>query len=190
MASSNSRESLLRDLSGFKAGDEREQKDLEKMLEFAGSHENAFDRRIAERHFTSSAVVVDPTRSKVLLVHHKKLNKWLQLGGHAEEGEHSGLAIALREASEESGVPLNEFKALNEKPFDLDIHLIPARGSEKEHHHYDLRYLLECVSPEKTQVLESESNYLKLFTWAEAKALGLGYSLVRALEKAKNGFKD
>jgi 8-oxo-dGTP pyrophosphatase MutT (NUDIX family) len=72
------------------------------------------------------------------LTYHYKLNKWVQLGGHAD-GETNLLQVANREAVEESG--LKNFKPAGENIFDIDIHLVPSLQGEKEHFHYDVRFL-------------------------------------------------
>lgn len=90
-------------------------------------------------HFTGSAFIINPSRSKTLLIHHAKLNKWLQPGGHADGDEHI-LNVALREAREETG--LQEIIPMSEDFFDIDIHEIPSRADFPTHFHYDFRYLL------------------------------------------------
>ena len=96
-----------------------------------------FDRSTIEGHITGSAWVVDDRGTHTLLTHHRKLNKWLQLGGHAD-GESDVVKVALTEAREESGI--NEVRPLFPFIFDLDVHVIPARQHEPEHLHYDVRY--------------------------------------------------
>ncbi|MDZ7646212.1 MAG: NUDIX hydrolase [Cytophagales bacterium] len=91
-------------------------------------------------HITGSAWIVDPSNTQALLVHHAKLNKWVQPGGHAD-GDENILQVALREAEEETG--LKNFKVLSDPPFDVDIHLIPERADFPEHFHFDIRYLLK-----------------------------------------------
>ena len=104
-------------------------------------HPDAFLRSHLPGHITGSAWIVDQTAQFVLLTHHAKLDKWLQPGGHAD-GDENVLQVALREASEETGI--SSFKLLQEGIFDLDIHLIPARSEFPEHLHYDVRFLLEA----------------------------------------------
>ena len=106
-------------------------------------------------HFTGSGWIVSPDKRKVLMTHHKIINKWLQLGGHAN-GENDLLKVALREAIEESG--FQRFKVLDNTIFDLDIHRIPKVGSEPSHLHYDVRFLLEA-DPEKEQIIVSDESY-------------------------------
>lgn len=98
-------------------------------------------------HITGSAWVVNPARTKVLLLNHPKLNKWMQMGGHCD-GDADVLATALREVEEESGYPQSTIKVQNGGGiFDLDIHFYPSRTkngvTEPDHLHYDVRYLLE-----------------------------------------------
>ena len=92
-------------------------------------------------HVTGSAFVLSEDGRAVLLTHHAKLDRWLQLGGHCD-----GLAdvrfTALKEAYEESG--LSRIALLSDDVFDVDIHPIPARGTEPEHLHYDVRFLMRA----------------------------------------------
>ncbi len=87
---------------------------------------------------------------RVLLTHHRKLGRWLQLGGHAD-GDRDLARVALREAEEESGlVDLQVEPAI----FDLDRHWIPARGDEPGHWHYDVRYVVRATGSEHFAVSE------------------------------------
>jgi len=111
----------------------------EKMLSLL-AYENCFERSLLHAHFTGSAWVIDPEAKKVLLTHHAKLDRWLQLGGHAD-GECAMGDVAFRELKEESGI--DDFKPASDKIFDLDIHGIPAKGEVPAHDHYDVRYLFQ-----------------------------------------------
>ncbi len=110
----------------------------EQMLAFVDEHSDALLRSCLVGHLTGSALVMDDASGKVLLLHHAKLQRWLQPGGHAD-GEGDLGAVALREATEETGLQGLE---LMRPAIDLDIHVIPARGSEPEHLHLDVRYLV------------------------------------------------
>lgn len=99
---------------------------------------DAHRRSSLEGHLTASALVIDADRSRALLTHHRKLGRWLQLGGHCD-GEANLARVALKEALEESGI---ERLAVVPKPIDLDIHPIPARPGEPEHLHYDTRFVV------------------------------------------------
>ena len=115
-------------------------------------------------HITGSSWLLDATGTRALLTHHKKLDKWLQLGGHSD-GERDTLAVALREAHEESGLIVI---ALDSTILDLDIHQIPARGEQPAHLHYDVRYLLQA-SESDTFVVSDESHEL---AWVSVEDLG------------------
>jgi 8-oxo-dGTP pyrophosphatase MutT (NUDIX family) len=113
-------------------------------LDFAATTPQAFERAHRVGHFTGSAWLVSADGRRVLLTHHRKLDRWLQLGGHAD-GDRDLAAVALREAREESGLG-----QLHLEPgiFDLDRHLIPARADEPAHWHYDVRYVVRAGGSE------------------------------------------
>lgn len=116
-----------------------EQRQLqEQILSFIDAHDDALFRSCLEGHLTGSAVVVDPSRSATLLIHHAKLERWLQPGGHAD-GDGDLANVALREAQEETG--LGGLRVVS-PAIDIDIHEIPARGDEPAHLHLDLRFLV------------------------------------------------
>ncbi|HST45569.1 MAG TPA: NUDIX hydrolase [Luteimonas sp.] len=102
--------------------------------------EDPFRRERLAGHFTASAWLVDATGTRVLLTHHRKLGRWLQLGGHAD-GDRDLAAAALREAQEESGL---QDLDVEPAPFDLDSHPIPARSDTPAHAHYDVRYVVHA----------------------------------------------
>lgn len=103
-----------------------------------------FDRSLAEGHITASAWLTDRSGDRVLLTHHRKLERWLQLGGHAD-GDRDTLQVAITEAREESSL---EVAVVSGAILDLDAHVIPARKDEPEHWHFDVRYALVARSEE------------------------------------------
>ncbi|UPG87969.1 NUDIX hydrolase [Luteibacter aegosomaticola] len=103
-----------------------------------------FHRETLAGHFTGSAWLVSADGQRVLLMHHRKLQRWLQPGGHAD-GEADLANVALREAEEETG--LTDL-AVQPQLFDIDRHSIPARGQEPEHWHYDARYVVQTRGSE------------------------------------------
>ncbi len=123
---------------------------------FVRANEACFERSLAVGHVTGSAWLVSENGQSVLLTHHRKLNRWLQLGGHAD-GDPDITAVALREAQEESG--LSDITAVTPAVFDLDIHVIPARGPEPEHLHYDVRFAFVATG-DQSFVVSDESNDL------------------------------
>jgi 8-oxo-dGTP pyrophosphatase MutT (NUDIX family) len=114
----------------------------------------SFHRDHLPGHITGSAWIVDEDRSHALLVHHAKLNKWLQPGGHAD-GDEDVLRVATREAQEETG--LTNLALLTSDIFDLDIHPIPARDDFPEHLHYDVRFAFVASRQDKI-VISNESH--------------------------------
>lgn len=109
------------------------------MINFLKNNSDSFLRTNTEGHFTASSLLINKERTCALLMKHKKLNKWLQPGGHSD-GNKNLLAVSIKEASEESGI--KDIKAISSEIFDLDIHEIPERKGEKSHLHLDVRFLL------------------------------------------------
>lgn len=107
-------------------------------------------RELRGGHLTGSAWLVSADGERVLLTHHRKLGRWLQLGGHAD-GDADLARVALREAEEESGLT---GLVVESEIFDLDRHRIPARADEPEHWHYDVRYVVHATGSEAFVVSE------------------------------------
>lgn len=165
--------------------DAAEVADLARMCEFAAGLGFPFSRRQLEAHFTGSAVVVDPTGARVLLVHHAKLGRWLQPGGHADPEDGGEMQqTALREAHEETGCQVH-LHPTAPRPLDVDIHTIPARGAEPEHLHLDVRYLVVASNPEAMTHDPGESHAAEWLTWEEALARVDEAPLRRLLTKAR-----
>ena len=154
---------------------------LQQLIEFVEANINCFDRSLQIGHVTGSAWIVDLARAHVLLTHHQKLDKWLQLGGHAD-GNPDILQVALCEAREESG--LQEVSPITEAIFDVDVHLIPAHGSVPPHFHYDVRFLLQADRGQPLLV----SHESKALAWAaldQVAGLNAEDSLLRMVKKTQ-----
>jgi 8-oxo-dGTP pyrophosphatase MutT (NUDIX family) len=178
-------------LSRHQASESREEADRLRMMEFARNHSNPFDRAIEEGHFTGSGLVMAEDGSAVLLLHHIKLHRWLQPGGHGEPGETRGENVASREVAEETGVTARLHPGAP-RPFDVDIHTIPARKLDARHEHLDLRYLfianprepLRAEAPQGSGPAQSGSS-LRWFDVDEALAMDLDPGLKRMIRKAR-----
>lgn len=136
---------------------------------FVAAHDDCLLRTCVPGHITASAWILSPAGDAALLTHHKKLGKWLQLGGHVD-GEPQVDHACLREAQEESGMQSFAFVpwAGGELvPLDLDVHVIPARKLEPLHNHWDVRFLLQAESGQEL-VISHESNRLE---WAPLEGL-------------------
>ena len=147
--------SMLPDL--LRAYQERspdERATVQRFKDLLSRHPNCFHRDCWAGHITASAWIVDPTGERVMLTHHRKLDRWLQPGGHSD-GDPDSLAVALREAEEETGL---DVRPVSRAVFDIDIHPIPERGPEPEHAHYDVRFAL--ISRDTDYTVSDESHDL------------------------------
>ena len=150
-----------------------------KMREFVCRQPRCFESTcFDDGHVTGSAWVVCQTRTHVLLTHHAKLDKWLQLGGHSD-GDPNTLRVAMREAEEESGLAV---ETISESIFDIDIHVIPARGAEPAHKHYDVRFLLEADASDRLTIVD-ESHDLRWIMLEDLPSLTMEESMLRMRRK-------
>ena len=131
------RDKLLHLLDRYEARHPAE--DMARFRGFVERQPRCFERDCwDDGHITCSAAVLNADASAMLMTLHAKLGKWIQLGGHAD-GDADPLAVACREASEESGLVV---EPLLSDVMDLDIHAVPAHGADPAHCHYDVRFLL------------------------------------------------
>lgn len=167
-------------LSAWTPPDEDQRRTRDRMLVFIDEHpRDAHLRSCEPGHLTASAIVLDAEGKRVLLTHHRKLGRWLQLGGHCD-GDPDLARVALREATEESGI---DGLAIDPVPIDVDVHTIPARKGEPEHLHLDTRFLVRAPAGAIERRSE-ESHALGWFTRAEAEALETDDSVRRLLRIA------
>lgn len=172
-------------LAAFVPSDDKERQDLDAMRALASSLDQPFSRGQWPAHFTGSAVVVTPDGRKVCLVMHAKLRRWLQPGGHADPADDGSMEqTALREAREETGLEVKLHPAAP-APFDVDVHVIPARKDEPEHRHLDVRYLVVAANPDALAHDPIESHGAQWLGWDEAIARADEVPLRRMLEKAR-----
>lgn len=182
--------SLLTDLTLYRSSEPREEEDRVRMIEFARRNEHPFDRSLPEGHFTGSGLVVSEDGGAVLLLFHRKLQRWLQPGGHGEAGETRGEDVAGREVAEETGLE-PRLHPVAPRPFDVDIHVIPARKLDPEHEHLDLRYLFVARRSDPLQTeahagtADGREASLRWFEVAEALSMDLDPGLKRMIRKAR-----
>lgn len=175
---------VMREIVSVVPADEAEERDKDQILAFVRTHPDPFSRAHLEAHLTASALVVREGDNRLLFGFHRKLGRWLQLGGHGEPGEVSPFAVALREAVEESGIDGLDLHPATPGPVDLDIHAIPARGNVPAHLHLDIRYVLVAPARAEPVLREDEHMEMRWFTWTEAQDLGFDPALRRLLAKA------
>ena len=143
---------------------------------------DCFERSQLSGHVTGSAWLLNVDATRVLLTHHKKLNRWLQPGGHAD-GVTDVARVAMKEALEESG--LNEIRFYVPQLLDVDIHQIPGRKDEPAHYHYDCRFLLQAVGSDQFTISD-ESNELSWVLLDEVSNYTDEVSIARMLDKSKS----
>ncbi len=184
-----------------------------RMIAFVRGHTACFERVHWSGHVTAAAWLVDdraPDRlgpGRVLLTHHRKLDKWLQLGGHCD-GDGDVVRVALKEAREESGI--SGIEVVSTEIFDLDVHAIPARGGEAlagvsgyalagasswcapepAHFHFDVRFLCRVTGDARFTVSE-ESHELRWVSGREIEGMEVGRSIRRMYQKwaSLNGWR-
>ncbi len=151
----------------------------QKMIAFIQENPDCFERTLEYGHITGSAWLLNDDCSKALLMHHHKLDLWVQLGGHCD-GDSNVLQVALKEAQEESGI--EKIVPVSCDIFDIDIHHIPGNSREKEHYHYDVRFLLRVVGNEQV-IQNSESKELRWIDKNETSLPTQSLSVVRMFRK-------
>jgi 8-oxo-dGTP pyrophosphatase MutT (NUDIX family) len=172
-------------LEQYHTSDVHEAAMLQDMRLFTKRYPLCLERSLSIGHITTSAWITDLSREYILMLHHRKLDKWLQPGGHAD-GESNLHKAAMKEVVEESGLS-RSIAFLSEDIFDVDIHLIPARKQEPAHHHYDIRFMMKA-DKEEPLTINQESKALRWVHLNEVPALNPDESIIRMLRKHKQLF--
>ncbi len=173
------RPALIQQLRSYQTSFAEEQVFIEQFLQLL-EHPDAYQRSHLPGHITGSAWIINDTFNEALLVHHAKLDKWVQPGGHAD-GDENILAVALREAQEETGILQFEIQPT---VFDMDIHTIPARKDFPEHQHFDIRFLMKPL-PQQTITVSEESFDVKWIALAELENYTKERSVLRMKDKIR-----
>ncbi|MEO6685452.1 MAG: NUDIX hydrolase [Dyadobacter sp.] len=149
-------------------------------IQFIKDNSECFERTLQIGHITASGWVISPNKDKVLLMHHRKLDRWFQPGGHAD-GDPDVLHVAEKEVEEETGA--SNLKRVKEGIFDVDVHLIPANSKDPAHYHYDIRFVFEA-KPEDELVINIESKEVRWVPVEDIHLLNDSESLMRMVRKA------
>lgn len=174
------RRDLLDELDAYAPVDSREGEMRDRLRAFVAANGDCFERTNLAGHVTGSAWIVDHAWSAVVLLHHRKLDRWLQPGGHAD-GDGDVLRVALREATEETG--LVSLVPASRAIFDLDVHEIPARGDEPAHHHYDVRYAF-VASRASEPIVSDESHAVRWVDLIDIERFAIDDSVRRLVGKS------
>jgi 8-oxo-dGTP pyrophosphatase MutT (NUDIX family) len=170
--------SVIERLAAYRLNHPRESATVDRFRDFVASEPHCFRRDCWNGHVTGSAWVVNAAGTHVLLTHHRKLNRWLQLGGHSD-GDPDPLRVACREAEEESTLNV---VPVDVELFDIDIHLIPARGADPDHFHFDARFAVRVVGSEIFRVTD-ESHALRWVRIEDLETLTTEPSMLRMAAK-------
>lgn len=165
-------ESLLRGASGIAAPEM-----VERALELVETGDSVNRDRFDPGHFTASGFVVSPDGSALLLIHHRRLDRWLQPGGHIDPEDVSPIAAAAREVLEETGIAT---EPIFEDLVDLDIHPIPPRAPEPAHEHFDLRFAFRALDAEV--IADDEVNDAVWVPWEQIESYAVDDSVIRGAE--------
>lgn len=139
---------FIEELKTYRTSYSEEEIMLIRMISFVEKHENCFERSLEIGHMTASCWVLNVQTSQVLLLFHKKLQKWLQPGGHCD-GNQNIREVAEKELEEETGLRISSDDLAI---FDVDIHTIPQKGEIAEHEHFDVRFLFKFDGSQTAQV--------------------------------------
>lgn len=170
-------------LAGLVPADARERAFADEMWVLL-AEPGAFQRdHFVPGHFTASAFVLSPDGERLLLIHHRKLGRWLQPGGHFEPGDEGPIQAAFREVQEETG--LTALRQVGAGLLDVDVHLIPPHKEQPAHRHFDLRILLRAESEQLAP--GDEVAGARWFGLAELSLAFTDESVLRAVRKISAG---
>ena len=160
---------IYEQIKAYRPWNAQERQDQVLILDFLRKNSDAFYRTNLLAHMTASAWVVNPQRSKVLMVYHRLYDSWSWAGGHAD-GEEDLLAVALREVREETGI--QRLRPVTEEIYSLGV--LTVDGHEKHgryvpsHLHLNVTYLLEAEEDQPLRVCEAENSGVAWFSLADA----------------------
>ena len=178
---------IYEQIKAYRPWNEQERQDQALILAFLERNPDAFYRSNLLAHMTASAWVVNPQRSKALMVYHRLYDSWSWAGGHAD-GEEGLLAVALREVREETGV--QRLRPVTENIYSLEV--LTVDGHEKRgqyvpsHLHLNVTYLLEAEEDQPLRICEAENSGVAWFSLADALAASTEPWFVERIYKKLN----
>ena len=179
---------IVEEIKKYRPCNEQEQRDQAVILDFLAKNRDAFLRSNLLAHMTASSWIVNPERTKTLMVYHNIYDSWSWTGGHAD-GETDLLAVALREAREETGIA--HVRPVSPEIFSLEV--LTVDGHEKRgayvpsHLHMNVTYLLEAEESDTLHVCREENSGVAWFTLEEALKASTEPWFVERIYKKLNG---
>ena len=179
---------IVEEIKKYRPCNAQEQRDQALILDFLEKNGDAFLRSNLLAHMTASSWIVNPERTKTLMVYHNLYDSWSWTGGHAD-GETDLLSVALREAREETGI--EHVRPLSPEIFSLEV--LTVDGHEKRgeyvpsHLHMNVTYLLESEESDTLHICREENSGVAWFTLEEAlKASSEPWFVERIYKKLNN----
>ena len=179
---------IVEEIKKYRPCNEQEQRDKAVILAFLENNEDAFLRSNLLAHMTASSWIVNPERTKTLMVYHNIYDSWSWTGGHAD-GETDLLSVALREAREETGIA--HVRPVSPEIFSLEV--LTVDGHEKRgeyvpsHLHLNVTYLLEAEESDTLHICKEENSGVAWFTLEEALKASTEPWFVERIYKKLNG---
>ena len=179
---------IVEEIEKYRPCNEQEQRDKAVILAFLENNEDAFLRSNLLAHMTASSWIVNPERTKTLMVYHNIYDSWSWTGGHAD-GETDLLSVALREAREETGIA--HVRPVSPEIFSLEV--LTVDGHEKRgayvpsHLHLNVTYLLEAEESDTLHICKEENSGVAWFTLEEALKASTEPWFVERIYKKLNG---
>ncbi|WP_127132664.1 NUDIX hydrolase [Pseudoflavitalea rhizosphaerae] len=173
------RNNLLELLMAYRTDDQLENEMLQDTINFIRQHPDCFERGLLIGHVTGSAWILNKEGTHTLMLHHKKLDKWFQPGGHCD-GDPNVMAVAAKEAFEETGIDVHPLSAA---VFDVDHHVIPERNGVPEHIHYDIRFLFQADKTADELPSNPEANAVRWIPLEKVEEYNDTPSILRLVKK-------
>lgn len=174
------RNQILLLLQAHRSIDELEQSMLQDTIQFIEQHPDCFERSLLKGHVTGSAWILNREGTHALMMHHKKLDKWFQPGGHCD-GDPDVMAVAAKEALEETGVTV---EPVSMAVFDVDHHVIPENKEVPRHIHYDIRFLYRADKTADELPSNPEAKFVRWIALEDVENYNSTPSIMRLVRKS------